>query len=336
METNILVLPEINLFVVELNVTDTRIKEMKEEYMPLKVNGIEDKAGLKMVYESRQIVKKTRVSVVKYADELKEKAVSWQKKVNMEKNRVIGELESIEAHLQAEEDKVTIEKEQLRLAAAKQEEARVQKRIDALAAYGFAIDFNTIKTIDDTSFEIVLNNAKSEHEKELAAKAEEARMQKLEQERLISERKELEELRAKQAEAQRIIEAENLRIKKEQEAKEAVIHAEQKRIEDEKRNIEQQQQRDAADKLRAEEMEKAKIAAVEKEKFRQIEAAKQEKIQEEEKLAMASDKVKFQTVIGMIGGINIPEMKSAKSKKLAGDVKDLLAKIRDHILSNLK
>lgn len=326
METNILVLPEINLFVVELNVTDTRIKEMKEEYMPLKVNGIGDKAGLKMVYESRQIVKKTRVSVVKYADELKEKAVSWQKKVNMEKNRVIGELESIEAHLQAEEDKVTIEKEQLRLAAAKQEEARVQKRIDALAAYGFAIDFNTIKTIDDTSFEIVLNNAKSEHEKELAAKAEEARMQKLEQERLISERKELEELRAKQAEAQRIIEAENLRIKKEQEAKEAVIHAEQKRIEDEKRNIEQQQQqRDAEDDYNRF-----------KEKFRQIEAAKQEKIQEEEKLAMASDKVKFQTVIGMIGGINIPEMKSAKSKKLAGDVKDLLAKIRDHILSNLK
>ena len=37
----------VNMEVVKLNVTDSRIAELKAEYLPLVINGIDDKIGLK-------------------------------------------------------------------------------------------------------------------------------------------------------------------------------------------------------------------------------------------------------------------------------------------------
>src|SRR5216110_148612 len=96
--------------IVKFNVTDSEIAKLREEYLPLVINGVDDKAGLKRVYDARQVVKKTRVGVEKYAKELKETAIAWQKKVNIEQSRVVGELEAIENHLQTQEDIVAAEK----------------------------------------------------------------------------------------------------------------------------------------------------------------------------------------------------------------------------------
>jgi hypothetical protein len=336
----------IRMDIVKLNVTDVEIKKLKDDFLPLVINGVEDKAGLKKVYESRQIVKKTRVGLVKYADELKEKAIAWQRKVNAEKNRVVGELELIESHLQGEEDRIEAEKEQIRLEAEQREQQRIQCRIDTLAQYGFAIDLNFLKSLADEDFQKVVDNAKLEHEKELAAKAEAERLQRLEAEKLQREREELERLRKHQAEAQRIIDENNERVRLEQEAKEEVIRKEAQRIENEKRELELQKQREEARKIREQELEQARIEAAENARLQAIEdqkrlleqkaeAERQAKILEAEKLAQSSDKVKFTTVIEQLNAITIPEMKSAKAKKLSIGVQELIGKVVAHIKTSI-
>jgi hypothetical protein len=324
-----------NMSIVKFNVTDAEIAAMKNEYMGLTVSGIEDKEGLKKVYESRQKVKRVRVSLVKYADDLKESAIAWQKKVNTEKNRVVGELEAIEAHLQEEEDKIAAEKERIRQEAELKEQQRIQTRVDRLAEYGFAIDLSFIKSISDDDFEKVVVNAKIEHEKELAAKAEQARIAKEEAERLKAEREELGRLRKQQAEAQRIVDEQNARIKKEQEEKEAAILREQQKIENEKREIELQKQREANEKIRQAELEQARKDAAEKERLRIIAEQEQAKILEAEKLAQSSDKAKFRTVIDQLENVSIPEMKSKKAKSLSANVEVLITKIIDHINTSI-
>lgn len=225
--------------VVKFNVTDSEIAKMKDEYMSLTINGIDDKLGFKKVYESRQIVKKTRTSLVKAANEMKEQAIAWQRKVNGEKDRIVGELEAIEGHLQGEEDKIEAEKAKIQKEKDDAEAARIQARIDKLAAFGFAIDYVTITAIDEPTFEKVLANAKAEHEKELAAKAEADRLAKEEESRLKAEREELEKLRKERDEAQRIINENNERIAKEQREREANLVREQQRLLQEKFDQEQ-------------------------------------------------------------------------------------------------
>lgn len=344
--------------VVKFNVTDAEIAKLKEQYLPLKINGVDDKAGLKSVYDARQVVKKTRVGVEKFAKEMKETAIAWQKKVNAEQGRVCGELESIEAHLQGEEDAVAAEKERIRVEAEEKEKARIQSRIDKLAAYGFAIDYTLISTIDDIKFSDVLASAKLEHEKELSVKAEAERIQKEEQERLKRERAELEELRRQQAEAQKIIEANNARIlkeqqdkeaaiRKEQEAKEAAIRAEQNKIEDEKNKLKKEKADAIAAQQRAEEIQKAKEQAAEAARLKQIADAKKEqedileanrlaRIEQERQSALRPDKEKLEAFAKRIGSLIDFEVKDAKAQAILNDVSTMIGKMQIHILKKIK
>jgi hypothetical protein len=333
--------------VVRLNVTDSEIARMKEDFMSLTINGIEDKAGYKKVFESRQIVKKTRTGLVKYADELKEKALVWQRKVNSEKNRVVGELEAIEAHLQSEEDKIEKEKEAIRVAAERAESARVQTRIDKLAAYGFGVDYETVKIIDDASFETVLANAKSEYEKNLAAKAEADRLAKEEDARLKAEREELQKLREQQAHAQKIIDENNARIKKEHEAKEKVIREEQEKIEAEKRKIEDDKLKAFAEKKRAEELEKARKEAAEAARKKAIaDAAKAQaekeaadkaaKLEAERQASLRPDKEKLQSFADTLFAMKMPDVVNDTAKEIVSDISLMMAKMQAHIVKKIK
>lgn len=333
--------------VVKLNVTDTEIAKMKNDYLSLTIDGIEDRAGLKKVFDSRQIVKKTRTSLVKYADDLKENAIAYQRKVNSEKNRVVGELEAIEAYLQAEEDKIDAAKEKIRLDAERAETARVQSRIDKLAAYGFGVDYETVKMIDDESFEIVLNNAKAEHAKELAAKAEADRLAKEEEARLKAEREELKKLREQQAAAQKIIDENNARIQKEQEEKERAIRQEQEKVEAEKRKIEAEKAKAIADKKRAEELEKAKKEAADAARKKAIADAakaqaekeakeKEARLEAERQASLRPDKEKLQSFADSLAAIKMPDVKNPNAKEIVSDISLMIAKMQAHIVKKIK
>lgn len=333
--------------VVKLNVTDSEITRMEEEYMGLTVEGIEDKAGLKRVYESRQTVKKTRTGLIKFANELKEKALAWQRKVNAEKDRVVSRLEAIEAHLQGEEDRIEAEKERIRKEAEAKEAARIQARIDTLAAYGFQIEYATITMIDDATFQKVLENARVEHEKELARKAEEARLQAEEAARLKAEREELERLRAEQAEAARIIRENNERIAREQAEREAAIRREEERLARQKR---EQEEKVLAEARRIEEekrIEQARIEAAEAARLQAIEdarrqqeekeeAERQAKIDEERQMALRPDKEKLQGLSDLLGSIEMPSVKDEAAQVIVNEVQVMLNKIQGHIIKKIK
>lgn len=345
MNTELLEAPKMD--VVKLNITDAAISQMREDFMPLRIDGVNDKAGLRKVYESRQIVKKTRVGVVKYADELKEQAIIWQNKVNTEKNRVVDKLKEIEEHLQKEEDRIAEEKERIQKEIEEKENARIQDRIDQLAVYGFGIDYTTIKSIDNETFQTILNNAKIEFAKEQEAKAEAERLAKEEAARLRAEREELEKLRSEAAKAQAIIDSENERIRNENLAKERAIREEREKIEAEKKAIELQKQKDAEEKIRAEQIEKAKAEATERARLEAIaEAMRAEedkiaaerlaKIEEERQAALRPDKEKLQAFANTLSTLAIPTVSNEPAQLIVNDIQVMIDKMKAHILKKIK
>lgn len=346
MQTDLLE-PPIDMNVVKLNVTDQEIAKMKADYLPLKIKGIEDKAGLKAVYDARQIVKKTRVGVEKHAKDLKESALAWQRKVNTEKDRIVGELETIESHLQSEEDTIAAEKERLRIEAEKKEQAIVQARVDQLTQYGYEINIHFLKSLSEADFLAVVATAKSEYEKQLAGKAEEKRLADAEAARLKAEREELQRLREQQAEAQRVINENNARIKKEQEEKDAAIRAEQKKIEDDKRAMELQKEQAAEAKRREEEMKLAREQAAEAARLKAIEDSVREakekaeaerlaKEEENRQLALRPDKEKLQSFANTLSALQLPDVKDEKAQAIVNDVKIMINKMQAHIINKIK
>lgn len=333
--------------IVKLNVTESEIARMEEEYAGLTVDGIEDKAGLKRVYESRQIVKKTRTSLVKYANELKEKALAWQRKVNTEKDRVVTRLEAIEAHLQSEEDRIEAEKRRIEQEAKDREAARIQARIDKLGAYGFQIEYAMITSINEATFERVLDNARVEFEKDQAREAEEKRLADEEAARLKAEREELDRLRAEQAEAARIIRENNERIAREQQGREEAIRKEEERLARERREQEEKilaearrieeekriakAREEAAEAARLKAIEDAKREAEEKEraeKEAQLEAARQ--------MALRPDKEKLQALSDFLWGLEMPSVKDEAAQMIVNEVQVMLNKIQSHIIKKIK
>lgn len=322
----------INSGLVAFEERKAKLTEIKNQCDHLTIESLDDKQGIMQVVTYRKKLKSERVEITKEGKSMRDPLTQLSRTICEKENELIAIIEPTEKLLLSKEKWVEQEKERISIELENKEKERIQSRIDRLAQYGFAIDLNFIKGLDDDSFEKVVSNARIEHEKELAKKAEEKCLAEIEAQRLIDERKELQELRKKQEEAQRIIDENNRKIKDEQDQKEAAIRNEQLRIEDEKRKIELAKQKEMEDKKRAAELEIARNEAAEKERQRLIEKAKQDKIDVEEKLNQASDKIKFQHVVTQLKAIAMPEMKSNKSKKILQEVKssinDLIARIQ--------
>lgn len=192
---------------IEFNVTDSAIAELKEKYLPLVINGIEDKNGYKAVKSARMIVKTHRVDVDKRRKELTADALEWQRKINAEAKRITLLLEPIEEHLQSEEKRIDDEIEAIKIAKQKAEMQKLQERIDMLNGLDFKFNFSEnkytnsyssmeisalhLKNIDDVLFIDFYDSAKKLYDVE--------RDRALEELRLINERKAKEETERKAA-----------------------------------------------------------------------------------------------------------------------------------------
>jgi hypothetical protein len=111
------------------NITDAAIANMAKKYMPLRIDGIEDKEGLSVVRDARIVVKKHRVAVEKTRKQLKEDSLRYGRAVDNEAKRIVSLLSPIESRLAKEEEKIAAE-----IAAMKQAEIdRVKAIEEALA-----------------------------------------------------------------------------------------------------------------------------------------------------------------------------------------------------------
>jgi hypothetical protein len=274
--------------IVKYDIADAAISKMNADYMGLTIQGLDDKEGFNQVHEARMVVKNHRVAVEKKRKELKADALEYGRRVDAEAKRITGLLDPIEAHLQAEEDKVIEEKKRIKEEKEKMERDRVQAirdKIDLIKntaiidptmeseAIKQKLNFlNTVTILPQVfqEFSEEAQNVLADTIKKVTA-ALEAR------------------IKWEKDEAERKAEAERLeKQRKEQEAAQAKINAENKRIADEKAALEREK-KEAQEKKDREERE-AKIreeerARAEKEAKEKVEREAREKEERERKEA---------------------------------------------------
>jgi hypothetical protein len=214
----------INDKLVKANITDFVIAKLNEQYMPLKINGIEDKEGYKKVVEARKECKKIRVLASKICKEGREEANKISKKWVEKEKEVTDKIGEVEEYLQKQEDEYDAEKEK----RDNEEKERVQKlyleRHAELTQYGAffngsdyilgeaTIELSNVKSLDDEMFnEKVAPKFKAIFDRLQAEKEEKERNQREAEAELERQR---EEFRKQQEQLEK--EKEQLRLQQEE------------------------------------------------------------------------------------------------------------------------
>jgi hypothetical protein len=314
-------------------IIEERIEELATAYLPLKINGVEDKEGMRAVHEARMNMKGLRVQVEKRRKELKASALQYGQQVDGAAKQLVELMDPIECHLESEENRINHEKERLRKEAEEQRRAAAQSRVDALLAVGVNLPYALAEQMPEEAYQerlteateayrIVKEKAEAEEAERLRKQAEEDAQRKAEAERLAAERAELERLRAQQEEAARIerekIEAERAKIREHEEA----IAAEAKRIADARAAEERRVADEQAAKDRAAELEKAKKEAAAKAERETRERIARENEEAAKKAARADakrkraealrpDKEKLIGVADRLAEVEVPELSEA-------------------------
>lgn len=234
----------------KFSVTDAAIDKLKKEYLPLMINGPEDKESYQVVHSALKEVRSLRTSVEQKRKELNELPLAWQRSINAEAKRITNLITPIEDHLKSQKASVDEEKERQKEEAARKLQEKINSRISTLVSIGFlfngqayllgdtTISPSHIKVMNDDQFEdfraqavVTFNQIQKEKkEEEARMKAEKERLEKekaqiearakelLEKEReLLRKQAEIEAEEERKAEKARKEEEERVRKKKEEE-----------------------------------------------------------------------------------------------------------------------
>jgi hypothetical protein len=224
------------------NITQATLTAMKEEFMVLKIHGLDDKEGYKLVDEKRKLCKKTRVLAKDICEKGRAHAIAEQKAWIAKQKEVVDQITEVEEYLEAQVKVIDDEKKRIKEEQDQIEQTRLQNRTVQLLQLGMTLQgdnyvlngimINTlhVKIYDDFTYGQILSPVLVEAEKVKAEKEEEARIkaeedaafkklqeeQRLEREKLDRDRAEFE---ASQKKAKEI---EDARIKAAEEEKAAI------------------------------------------------------------------------------------------------------------------
>jgi len=98
-----------NIITTELakqNVTEAVIAKLKADYLPLKINGIEDKEGYKKVHDARIVCRDHRTLAEKICKAGREDAVKEQKAWIAKEKEVVAKISEVEQHLKKQEEAI--------------------------------------------------------------------------------------------------------------------------------------------------------------------------------------------------------------------------------------
>ena len=260
---------------------DAAIAKMAEEYLPLKVNGLNDKKGLAIVHEARMIVKNTRIAVEKNRVELKADALEYGRAVDKEAKRLTLLLAPIEEHLDAEESAIAEERERIKRAAEEERlktdearKAKIKQRFDALQACGYQGDMMAVPEMEDAAFAKLLADAQ-------VAKAEAERLAEEQRQQREAEAERLRKLEADAAAERARQEAAAAELRK---AEETHLAAERAELDRQRKEQEAEAARLRAEQARIEQELQAHARAAELERAR-VEAAERARVETEQRLA---------------------------------------------------
>ena len=265
--------------IITYSVTDANIASLKAEFMPLVVNGFEDKEGYELCKKARIRVKSLRCDVEKRRKELKQDSLEFGRLVDSKAKAVTNALLEIETHLQSQQD--IVDKEKLRRQQQQEAEARakLQARIDALQECQVPFNVESVRQMTDEQFALELGAAKIICANRIATeKAEKERLALLEAERIEQQRK----LAEQEAEAKRLrdelLEKQRAEIA-EQERKLAEIREAERKAQEAKAEAERALERErlaalAEQERVAKEAEKARLAELAAKEAAEAEARK--------------------------------------------------------------
>lgn len=293
---------------------------VKASYLALKVNGVDDKAGLDLVHTARMNCRDMRTGVERTRKELVADAVEYQRKVNAYATDLKDEIQPVEDYLKGQEDAIEIEKARLKTAA---EDAIFEARSKQIQeAGGSPPPRGILIKYRDDEFKGLLESIATAARLRLERAEEEARQQALQKEiaetnfresqRLQEERRQIDQERrqreAEEQEKRRVEQAkldeQRAEIKRQQEA----LDAQRKAQDDAQRKIEEDKRIEAA---RIE----AAAQAVRDEQARQerIEKAQEETRKAEEAAAMRAEELrpirqKLEDFADLIAEIDVPRV----------------------------
>jgi len=216
--------------VIRYPIAEAVIAELAEEFLPLSVNGVDDKEGFDKVHDARMIVKGHRVDVEKTRKALKADALAWGKAVDGEAKRLTALLAPIEEHLTNQENIVLAEKERIQKEKAEAARRLLDERLAKLRAVDATVSVLKLESMTDEEFDDLLQSATSEFEVKKAEAAKLAEAQRIEEER---KQKELAAQQAGMAAKQAEIDAERERlaaVQREQAAAQKKIDEEHARL----------------------------------------------------------------------------------------------------------
>lgn len=282
---------------VSFPVADAAIAEMRERYMPLKIVGVNDKAGYAMVRQARLEVKNKRCDVENRRKELKADALEWGRKVDAEAKRLTAMLAPIEEHLESQEKAHDAEKDRIKREAAEAARHKLQSRVDLMNEFRAPINLATLSAMPDDDFEAALQAAMRADERRREIEAEQkAEADKIEAARVAKAK---EEAAREEAEAAERRKAEDARLAEAREAQ----RIENERLAAERAELDRQRhmqaEREAA--IRSAEQRAAQEAA----EKRRAERAEAERLRLE---AMRPDREKLMGVVAAIRSIEIPDV----------------------------
>lgn len=328
--------------IIDYSVTDAALAELKAKYGGLRAT-FGDGMAYKSVTDALSVVRTLRINVEKKRVELKADALEYGRKVDAEAKRITAALLEVEEPLKANKEEIDAEKERLRAEKAKKEQDRVDGIMVRIADFGSALAACSTQASAAISAYIATLDAVAIDEsfqefQQQAAEAKAAALEKMNL--LLAGRLELEEQDRKRREEDERLKAERAALdsqRAEMEARQAAeaakqqaerdrLAAEQRKIDEEKAAIQRQKEREEFEKQakeRAEAEAAAKLAAAEAAKKAEVERLAAEKAAEE---ALKPDLVKLRAHIQQaIDGV--PEMKTAKGKKIASKVQTALSEL---------
>jgi len=343
---------------------------MERLYLPLKLSGPNDKDGFKKMDDYRKDVAAHRVAVNKAHKREKAFFLEQGRKIDAEKNRLVGRIQRIESHLIDQCDIRRKEQQRQAEEADRLRKEKIQHRIETVIncgavfnglAYVYGentVSHEQISMLNDEHFDLQIEKINEWRRLEEERQAIEAQRQKEAEEKRAAEEVEFKEkqeaFNKKQAEQedrenkireeQEKIEEEKRRIENEKQlkiAKEAAEKAAAKRIEEEKEAARLKKIED--DKRHAAEMEQAKKdaaeAAIKEQKRLAAEKAEKErkaKAAEEKKARLAPDKNKLEVLADYLETVEGPTVKDPDAKKILKEALNLVAGAVDVLRTGAK
>ena len=326
---------------VKYNITNSAIAKIKDEYMPLMVDGVEDIEGFNKVVVARKVVKSKRIQVEAERKDLKLKALNYGRKVDTEAKRITALLAPIEEHLTQQEDIIKKEKERIKVENERLKQENHNNQLSQIIEAGAV--FNGSSYCYDTSFitdsEIWLLNTEGFSfliEKiELWKKMENVRIAEEDSVRKIEH-----ELREKIAEKMRIQQVEIdkkqaliEKIDREQAEQSQKLKLQQDKFDEEKRERENQKNIDEAKieaeeaaKIKFEEKAKAESIRLENENIESEKKEKEKKIREEK---LRPDQEKICSFVDTLRELTWPEVKSDEAMEI---IKEAMISMQDFTL----